>query len=252
MGDRPNILLIMTDQHRWDALSAVSDWLSTPHLDRIAAEGMRANRAYTNSPVCVPARVSLATGRYPHNTGVWENSRYDLPGDAPTWMRSVQEAGYSTSVFGKTHLHGQVGDLRDRIDLVRSWGLDHVDEIAGPRASTKTSSNLTDLWDRHGVREAYVRDVQGRVRERALGGAPLAAPARPLPRRVRRPAGGAMARGPVRPAAMDVLGELQRAARALGLPRAVCEQVRPGRHAGADRRPRETPARTGTRACSTR
>lgn len=163
MGDPPNILLIMTDQHRWDALSAVSDWLSTPHLDRIAAEGMRANRAYTNSPVCVPARVSLATGRYPHNTGVWENGRYDLPGDAPTWMRSVQDAGYATSVFGKTHLHAQVGDLRDRVDLVRSWGLDHVDEIAGPRASTKTSSHLTDLWDQQGVREAYVRDVQSRV-----------------------------------------------------------------------------------------
>jgi len=164
MGDPPNILLIMMDQHRWDALSAVSDWVSTPHMDRIAAEGMRADRAYTNSPVCVPARVSLATGRYPHNTGVWENCRYDLPGDAPTWMRSVRDAGYSTSVFGKTHLHRHVGDLRDRVDLVRSWGLEHVDEIAGPRASTKTSSNLTDLWDQHGVREAYVRDVQNRVK----------------------------------------------------------------------------------------
>ena len=152
----------MTDQHRWDALGCVGGWVETPHLDRIAAKGVRFANAYTNAPVCVPARVSLATGRYPHDTGVWRNTAHTLSPKAPTWMRAVRDAGYSTSLFGKTHLHPHRGDLRDREALVRAWGLDHVDEIAGPRASARCRSNLTDLWEQAGVYGAYKRDLRDR------------------------------------------------------------------------------------------
>jgi len=159
---RPNLLLLMTDQQRFDALGCVGGWVRTPNIDRIAAEGVRFDRAYTNSPVCVPARVSLATGQYPHTTGVWRNVAHTLPATAPTWMRAIREAGYATSVFGKTHLHPHRGDLRDREHLVRAWGLDHVDEIGGPRASARSRSNLTDLWERAGVYEDYKRDLLDR------------------------------------------------------------------------------------------
>jgi arylsulfatase len=159
---RPNILFLMTDQQRWDALGCAGGWVRTPTLDRLAAEGVRFANAYTNSPVCVPARASLATGLYPHNTGVWKNEPYTLPPDAPTWMRAVRDAGYRTSVFGKIHLHPQRGDLRNREDLVRSWGLDHVDEIAGPRAATRSQSNLTDRWKEAGVYDAYRADLRER------------------------------------------------------------------------------------------
>jgi arylsulfatase A-like enzyme len=159
---RPNILVLMTDQQRWDALGCVGGWVQTPNIDRIASEGMRFANAYTNSPVCVPARVSLATGRYPHNTGVWRNMAHTLPPESPTWMRAIRDAGYATSVFGKTHLHPHRGDLRDREHLVRAWGMDHVDEIAGPRASARCRSHLTDLWERAGVYEAYKRDLRER------------------------------------------------------------------------------------------
>src|SRR5919109_1680959 len=111
---RPNVLLFMTDQQRWDALGCVGGWLETPNIDRLAREGVRFANAYTNAPVCVPARVSLATGRYPHNHGVWRHENYTLPRRARTWMRAIRDAGYATSVFGKTHLHPHVGDLRDR------------------------------------------------------------------------------------------------------------------------------------------
>jgi arylsulfatase A-like enzyme len=159
---RPNILLLMTDQQRWDALGCVGGWVETPNLDQLASEGVRFANAYTNSPVCVPARVSLAVGRYPHNTGVWRNERHTLPARAPTWMRAVRNAGYRTSVFGKTHLHPHVGDLRDREDLVRAWGLDDVVEIAGPRAAARCRSHLTDLWEQAGVYGAYRRDLRER------------------------------------------------------------------------------------------
>jgi arylsulfatase len=161
-GRRPNILFLMTDQHRWDALGCAGGWVRTPAIDRLAQEGVRFPNAYTNAPVCVPARASLATGLYPHNTGVWRNKSYTLAADAPTWMRAVRNAGYRTSVFGKTHLHPQSGDLRDREDLVRAWGLDHVDEIAGPRAATRSRSNLTDLWQEAGVYDAYREDLRER------------------------------------------------------------------------------------------
>jgi arylsulfatase len=152
----------MTDQQRWDALGCAGGWVRTPALDRLADEGVRFPNAYTNSPVCVPARASLATGRYPHNTGVWKNQAYTLARNAPTWMRAVRDAGYRTSLFGKTHLHPHRGDLRDREDLVRSWGLDHVDEIAGSRAAPRCRSNLTDRWEEAGVYEAYRADLRDR------------------------------------------------------------------------------------------
>ena len=81
---KPNILLLMTDQQRADAL--VTPWMDTPHMDRIAAEGVRFSRCVTNSPVCFPARRSLATGHYPHNTGIWRNRTTQLDPEAPNWM----------------------------------------------------------------------------------------------------------------------------------------------------------------------
>jgi arylsulfatase len=164
---QPNILFLMTDQHRWDALSCVSNWVDTPNMDRIADEGVRFSNAYTNAPVCVPARVSLTTGRYPHQTGVWGNGPQKLDPGADTWMQSVRAAGYATSVFGKTHLHAHSGDLRDREHLVNRWGLDHVDEIGGPRAMTRLSCRLTDLWQEAGVLDAYREDVRSRYREKS-------------------------------------------------------------------------------------
>ena len=89
---QPNILLVMTDQQRWDALGCVTEWMETPNMDRIAAEGVRFSRCITNSPVCVPTRRSMATGLYCHNTGIWQNGGYSLGPDADTWMRAIRDA----------------------------------------------------------------------------------------------------------------------------------------------------------------
>ena len=71
----PNILIIMTDQHRADAMGcAVHPMVKTANMDRLAAEGCRFERACTVSPVCMPARASFINGRYPHNHGMWHNS----------------------------------------------------------------------------------------------------------------------------------------------------------------------------------
>ena len=158
----PNILFIMTDQQRWDAMSCAGDWVRTPHLDRIAAEGVRFTYCVTTTPICIPARVTLATGQYPHNTGVWDNITYPMPEDLPTWMRAIRDLGYRTSLFGKTHLHPHEGDLRDREYLINAYGLDDVDEIGGPRASAAVMSHMTQRWREKGLLESYRADFKER------------------------------------------------------------------------------------------
>lgn len=165
-GDRPNILVLMTDQQRWDALGSVSSWVETPNLDAVAARGVRFANAYTQAPECIPARVGLALSDYPHNTKVWSNRRYTLPRDSDTWMRALRDAGYHTSVFGKTHLHPHVGDIRDRRDLVESYGLEVVTEITGPRAARVCRSELTDAWEAAGVYELFRKDIRERYSSR--------------------------------------------------------------------------------------
>ena len=159
---KPNILLLITDQQRWDAMGCSGNWVQTPHLDRIASEGVRFTNCVTTSPVCIPTRLSLATGLYPHNTGVWNNMQHTMSADTPTWMQTVRDAGYRTSLFGKTHLHPHNGDLRDREDLMNAYGLDDVDEIGGPRASARVKSNMTDMWEEKGLWDGYRDDYKER------------------------------------------------------------------------------------------
>ncbi len=161
---RPNILFIMTDQQRWDAMGCSGDWVKTPNLDRLAAEGVRYSRCITTTPICIPARVTLATGRYPHNNSVWNNLNYTLPPDAPSWMRVIRDLGYRTSLFGKTHLHPHQGDLREREHLLHAYGLDDVDEIGGPRASAWVDSHMTAMWAEKDMLDAYRADFDDRFK----------------------------------------------------------------------------------------
>lgn len=161
---KPNILFIMTDQQRWDAMGCSGGWVQTPNLDQIASEGVRYTNCVTTSPVCVPARLSLATGLYAHNTGVWNNSKHKMGANTPTWMQAIRDAGYRTSLFGKTHLHTNNGDLRKREYLMNAYGLDDVNEIGGPRASMKCLSYMTEMWDRMGIWTAYKNDYKERFK----------------------------------------------------------------------------------------
>jgi len=160
---QPNLLLIMTDQQRADALGCVTDWMQTPNMDRIASEGVRFSQCITNSPVCIPTRRTMATGHYCHNTGIWYNGNTSLDPNAPTWMRAIRDAGYRTSLFGKTHLNAaENGDLRNVEHKLRAQGIDDIDETVGPRACARTLSNMTAEWDRQGHWEAYKADYKER------------------------------------------------------------------------------------------
>lgn len=100
---RPHILLITTDQQRADTVHAGGNpIIRTPVLDGLCADGVRFARCYTPSPVCVPARHALITGRYPHRTGCFNNGDR-LSAEVPTLMGLLTEAGYVTHAVGKMH-----------------------------------------------------------------------------------------------------------------------------------------------------
>ncbi|MHC4641412.1 MAG: sulfatase-like hydrolase/transferase [Planctomycetota bacterium] len=104
---RPHILWIMTDEHRWDTIRAYGryDWIRSPNLDALAAEGVLFREAYCQAPLCVGSRVSMLTGRYPHHTGVYgfEYSHPDTKFSVPFFTELLHRNGYEVVNFGKEH-----------------------------------------------------------------------------------------------------------------------------------------------------
>ncbi len=102
---QPNIIYIFTDQQSADAMScAGNEYLETPAMDRLAEMGTRFDRAYTSFPLCVPARMSMFTGRMPHELGIYANCHpTEDPPDAPMLGRVMRDAGYDCYYIGKWH-----------------------------------------------------------------------------------------------------------------------------------------------------
>lgn len=112
-----NVLLLLTDQWRHDALGCAGNPLAhTPHLDRLAEGAARFTCAFTPTPLCSPARASLLTGRWPHQTGVTDNFGVGATRQGPlareqrTWLEAARDAGFRVGYFGKWHL-GEDGPI---------------------------------------------------------------------------------------------------------------------------------------------
>lgn len=106
MVTRPNILLIMSDEHAPMFSGPYGHALvRTPNLDRLATEGVTFANTYCNSPLCVPSRMSFLTGRYPSRVGIYDNAS-PLASDIPTWAHSARGAGYDVALCGKQHFVG--------------------------------------------------------------------------------------------------------------------------------------------------
>ena len=107
MNKTPNVLFIITDQHRADHTGFMGNKVvRTPNLDSLAARGMVFENAWVANPVCMPNRSSIMTGRLPTAHGVIFNDR-SLDWGAATFVRQFRQAGYCTALFGKSHLqHG--------------------------------------------------------------------------------------------------------------------------------------------------
>lgn len=110
MGRKRIAIVVMSDEHSGVAMSAAGHpWIKTPHLDAFAAANTRFTSAYTNSPICIPARASFATGRYAHETRNWCNG---LPytGTPRGWAHLLRDAGCDVTSIGKLHYRNETDD----------------------------------------------------------------------------------------------------------------------------------------------
>jgi arylsulfatase A-like enzyme len=108
--DKPNLVFIMPDQLRPDFLGCYgADFIATPHIDALAARGVRYTRAYSEHPICVPARNALLTGMHALRSGVLDNGLALRPDYAAcgiaTWPELLAAQGYGTAAIGKMHFY---------------------------------------------------------------------------------------------------------------------------------------------------
>jgi uncharacterized sulfatase len=164
---RPNIIFLFSDQQRWDTLGCYGQPLDiTPHLDRLASDGVRFEYAFTPQPVCGPARAVLQTGRYASQVGVFTNG-IALPRNQKTLANWMTEAGYETAYIGKWHLASNSSEAR-----LRAWpGGEKFNNRTGP-IPHELRGGYKDFWLAADALEytshsydGHMFDSEGRKRE---------------------------------------------------------------------------------------
>ena len=125
MATRPNVIFIMTDQQRADSLGCYGNGLvKTPNLDRMAKGGAQVDHAFVSSPLCVPSRCSMMTGRYPAVTRSHTNMML-MGQDEEHLPKVLQEQGYKLALIGKNHCFHP--------STLRGWDFTYIETHAGPQ-----------------------------------------------------------------------------------------------------------------------
>ena len=123
-GERPNFLFFIADQLRWDHLGCYgNEIVKTPSIDALAARGFASDAFHVASPICMPNRATLMTGRMPSVHGVRHNG-IPLSLQATTFVERLRQDGYRTALIGKSHLQNMAGtppqwplDPKDRLPI---------------------------------------------------------------------------------------------------------------------------------------
>lgn len=120
-GQHPNIIYILGDNHNADTMSnAGHPFIKTPGMDRLAAEGVRFERAYNTTSLCSPSRASILTGTYAHKHGI-KNNHIPWTGQFPVFLEHLSENGYETAFIGKWHMPGKGLPKMPFLDLFVSF-----------------------------------------------------------------------------------------------------------------------------------
>ena len=140
---RPNILYIMSDDHAAHAVSAYGSKINkTPHIDRIAKDGMRFVNCFAVNSICTPSRAAILTGKYSHLNGVPVFNRFD--GSQPTLAKYLQAAGYHTGMIGKWHLFSDPTGF-DYWNILPGQGAYHDPVLIEMGERKKHQGYVTDL-----------------------------------------------------------------------------------------------------------
>jgi len=126
-----NLVFILSDEHQRDVTGCYGNHLvRTPNIDELATRGTRFTSAYTPCPICVPARAALATGRWVHQTGSWDNA-FPYHGELPSWHRRLRDAGHEVVSIGKLHFRGANDDNGFSEEILPLHVLDGVGDLLG-------------------------------------------------------------------------------------------------------------------------
>lgn len=170
---RPNILLLVADQHRFDAVGCYGNSdIITPTLDTLAEEGTLFEACYVQNPICSPSRASLATGLYPRNHGLWANG-VELAADKRMISRALADAGYDCGMAGKQHLGPcAIGDEVRRDDGYRvyKWSHDPIHRSPNNAYHRWLEENHPDIHEREVLNRSLESPEAGNV---AKGATPM-------------------------------------------------------------------------------
>jgi N-acetylglucosamine-6-sulfatase len=157
---RPNIVFVLTDDQRWDAISLQghSGPLKTPNIDRIGKEGVYFRNTFATTSLCSPSRASIQTGVYAHVHGVTNNFT-EFPPQTETWPLALQRAGYETAYIGKYHMGENNDDKRPGWDYFAShrgqgtyvgteWRINGGERHVIPGYYTTIVTDLAEQWIR--------------------------------------------------------------------------------------------------------
>lgn len=147
-GKAPNIVFVFSDDHATQAIGAyghaITQLAPTPHLDRLADEGMRFDRGLVTNSICGPSRATILTGKYSHLNGFYFNEATEFDGSQVTFPKLLQAAGYQTSIIGKWHLGSDPTGF-DHWEILPGQGLYYRPEFKGPDGVVTEDGYVTDV-----------------------------------------------------------------------------------------------------------
>ncbi len=157
----------MSDQHRADVMGCAGDpAVMTPNIDRLASEGVRFSRTNCPGPLCMPARASFVTEQRVRDHGVFDNFS-EISAGTPTFLHSLQEAGYHTAEIGKMHLwmHSRHPGKTtwDMVPFMESLGFAETHETVGKHASLKRDNPYSSHLREMGLLEEYQQNLESRA-----------------------------------------------------------------------------------------
>lgn len=167
-----NLVLFITDNHARALVGAMGHpTIKTPNLDRIASNGAMFTNAYCASPLCCPSRASIATGRFPHQTGFWDNAlAYD--GTIPTWHHRIREQGHQVASVGKLHYRSGENDNGFSEEILPLHILEGKGAViallrATPQGMPQRSGH-GKIYDKSGVGHADYQDFDQEITAAAI------------------------------------------------------------------------------------
>jgi choline-sulfatase len=169
VSKRPNILILMSDEHARRVMGTYGDPIvKTPHLDQLAKGSIVFDAAYTPSPICVPARAALATGKDIHEIGCWDNA-HPYEGTPESWAHILRDKGFTVESIGKLHYRDELKDTGFSKQHIPMHVADGIGDLTGSfRSPPPHRKGSRTLAENLGAGETSYTHYDRAVRDAAI------------------------------------------------------------------------------------